>query len=106
MSTLFPPHKPFLYPQFETYRFHSIDPDTDVTAYTLPGSGATQSRVGYNTHHLGFKEVRARISWNHLATGRGGRGVYVDTDWNVIGVQLKVSRVSIECKDVLTLRMI
>ncbi len=91
MSYLFPANgSRLLYPQFETYRLRSLDPEADVVSYPLPGAGATQSRVGYNQHHLSFKEVRARISWDHLAVGEGGRGVYVDTDWGVIGFSLDV----------------
>lgn len=90
MSHLFPPNRSLLYPQFETYRLHPLDPQEDVTAYALPGQGATQSRIGYNTHLLSFKETRARISWDHLST-QGKRGVYVDAEWNVIGFELNVS---------------
>jgi hypothetical protein len=95
MSHLFPPDRKLLYPQFETYRLHSLDPSTDLIAYSLPGSGATQARVGYNTHLLSFKETRARISWDHLATF-GDRGVYIDVDWNIVGFLFHVSR--IPCK--------
>ncbi|WWD17454.1 hypothetical protein CI109_101895 [Kwoniella shandongensis] len=85
MSHLFPPDRSLLLPQFETYRLHSLDPDQDVTFHPLPGPGATQSRVGWGQQHLSFKEVRARIGWDHLAVGEGGRGVYVDKDWTVVG---------------------
>lgn len=48
--------------------------------------------MGYNSHHLSFKEVRGRIGWDHLAVGVDGRtGVYVDRDWNVVGFRLDVS---------------
>ncbi|ORY32515.1 hypothetical protein BCR39DRAFT_464431 [Naematelia encephala] len=87
MSYLFPPSRSLLYPQFETYRLHSLDPDVHVTSYPLPGNGATQSRLGYNEHQLSFKETRARIAWDHLCVS-GRRGVYVDTDWAVIGFTL------------------
>lgn len=90
MSYLFPPNRCLLCPQFETYRLHSLDPDTDVSSISLPGAGATQSRVGYNQHHLSFKEVRGRISWDHLAVGEGGRGVYIDANWAVVGFVLGV----------------
>jgi hypothetical protein len=86
--SLFPPNRTLLKPQFETYRLRSLDPTSDVVSYPLPGS-ATQSRVGYQ-HQLSFKEVRARIAWDHLAVA-GGRGVYVDTDWTVVGFELDVS---------------
>ena len=91
MSFLFPTDRSLTFPQFETYRLHPLDPDEDVSSYPLPGSGATQSRVGYNQHHLSFKEVRARIAWDHLAVGDGGRGVYIDVDWGIIGFVLDVS---------------
>ena len=91
MSHLFQPDRSLLYPQFETYRLHSIDVDEDTASYKLPGNGATQSRVGYNHHLLSFKEVRDRIGWNHLAVGSGGRGIYIDIDWRIIGFQLGVS---------------
>jgi len=90
MSNLLQPDRALLYPQFETYRLHSIDADDDISSYPLPGSGATQSRVGYNHHHLSFKEVRDRIGWDHSGVGSGGRGAYVDKDWKVIGFQLDV----------------
>lgn len=83
-----------LLPNFETYKLHSLDPDTDVRGFALPGAGATQSRVGHSAQQLGFKEVRARIAHDHLDTS-GGRGVYVDVDWNVVGFELNVS-----CEDV------
>lgn len=92
MSNLLQPKRSLLYPQFETYRLHSIDSGDDISSHPLPGSGATQSRVGYNHHHLSFKQVRDRIGWDHLAVGYGGRGIYVDTEWKVIGFELDVSR--------------
>ncbi|ORX36833.1 hypothetical protein BD324DRAFT_651314 [Kockovaella imperatae] len=89
MDALFPPDRSLLFPQFETYRLQPLDPDEDVISFPLPGQGATQSRVGYNTHLLSFSEVKSRIEWNHLAAGQGRRGMYVDADWNVIGFQLE-----------------
>jgi len=89
-AELFAPARALLYPAFETYRLRSLDPDTDVAAFSLPGEGATQSRVGYNNQQLGFKEVRARIAFDHLETC-GSRGVYVDAEWNVVGFELDVS---------------
>jgi hypothetical protein len=77
-----------LYPHFETYRLRPLDPDTDVQAYPLPGP-ATASRVSYNSQQLGFREVRARIAWDHL-DAQGRTGVYVDTEWNVVEFQLNV----------------
>ncbi|OCF36925.1 hypothetical protein I317_05860 [Kwoniella heveanensis CBS 569] len=96
MSHLFPADRSLLFPQFETYRLRSLDPDTDLSFHPLPGGGATQSRVGYGgqngSSHLSFKEVRARIGWDHLAVNYGsGRGVYVDTDWKVVGFELNVN---------------
>lgn len=91
MAHLFQPDRSLLYPQFETYRLHSLDVDEDTAGYKLPGNGATQSRVGYNQHHLSFKEVRGRIGWDHLSVGSGGRAMYIDADWKTIGVQLDVS---------------
>ncbi|WRT66192.1 uncharacterized protein IL334_003145 [Kwoniella shivajii] len=85
MSHLFPSDRSLLYPQFETYKLRPLDTETDLAVYPLPGSGATQSRFGYSSNHLSFKEVRSRISWDHLSVGQGARGVYVDKDWNVIG---------------------
>ncbi|WVR07223.1 hypothetical protein IAU60_004264 [Kwoniella sp. DSM 27419] len=85
MSHLFSPDRALLLPQFETYRLKSLDPDHDISTHKLPGSGATQSRVGFSSQHLSFKEVRARIGWDHLAVGSGGRGIYVDKDWAIMG---------------------
>lgn len=90
MAHLFQPDRSLLYPQFETYRLRSLDVDEDTASYRLLGNGATQSSVGYNNHHLSFKEVRGRIGWDHLAVGSGGRAVYIDVDWKVIGLQLDV----------------
>ncbi|EIW70824.1 hypothetical protein TREMEDRAFT_29211 [Tremella mesenterica DSM 1558] len=87
MSYSFPPNRALLYPQFETYRLDSIDSSTDTSSFPLPGP-ATQSRVGYHANHLSFKEVRSRISWDHLSIGPEGRGVYVDADWNIWGFTL------------------
>lgn len=89
-AELLAPNRQLLFPRFETYRLHSIDPDTDLQAFKLPGDGATQSRVGYGEQQLGFKEVRARIAWDHLDTA-GSRGAYVDKDWNVVAFELDVS---------------
>lgn len=86
---LMPATRALLAPAFETYRLRPLDPDTDVRAHLLPGSGATQSRVALSAH-LGFKEVRSRIAHNHLDTA-GSRGVYVDAEWNVVGFELDVS---------------
>lgn len=87
---LLAPDRARLFPRFETYRLKPLDPDTDVHAFPLPGQGATQSRVSYNSQQLGFREVRARIHWDHL-DARDGRGVYVDTEWNVVAFELNVS---------------
>lgn len=87
-AELFSTDKALLHPRFETYRLQALEPSA-ARGHRLPGSGATQSRVGYDAK-LGFKEVRARISHDHLDT-RGGRGVYVDADWNVVGFELDVS---------------
>ncbi|OCF74794.1 hypothetical protein I204_05176 [Kwoniella mangroviensis CBS 8886] len=86
MSYLFPPDKPLLYPQFETYKLQSLDPDHDLLEYPLPEPGSTQSRVGYNTSsYLSFKEVRNRIGWDHLSVNADGVGMYVDKEWVVVG---------------------
>jgi hypothetical protein len=90
MSYLFPSERALLYPQFETYRLHPLKAETNTASFPLPGSGATQSRVGYNAHHLSFKEVRARIGWDHLAV-HGDVGIYIDKEWNVVGFRLDVS---------------
>ena len=87
-AELFTPDRALLNPRFETYRLQSLDPSA-ARGHRLPGEGATQSRVGYGKQQLGFKEVRSRISWDHLDT-RGGRGVYVDTEWKVVGFELDV----------------
>lgn len=89
-STLFPPDRSLLYPQFETYRLHSLSPTDDVLGFPLPGSGATQSRLEHGQHTLSFKETRDRIGWDHLALDESGKGVYVDKDWNVVGFVLDV----------------
>lgn len=88
-AELFTPDRALLNPRFETYRLQSLDPSA-ARGHRLPGEGATQSRVGYGKQQLGFKEVRSRISWDHL-DARGGRGVYIDTEWNVVGFELDVS---------------
>lgn len=85
-AELLPSDRSLLFPHFETYRLHSLDPS--VRGYALPGT-ATQSRVGHDAQQLSFREVRARISWNHLDT-RGKRGVYIDSEWNIVGFQLDV----------------
>ena len=89
---LFTADRAKLYPQFETYRLHSLSPDDDVTGYRLPGSGATQSRLEHAHHSLSFKETRARIAWDHLSVDAHGRGVYVDKEWKVQGFVVDVSR--------------
>jgi hypothetical protein len=96
MSALFPATRSLLYPQFETYRLKSLDQETDLTSHSLPIPGATQSRVAYATsqHLLSFKEVRARIAWNHLATGSSGRGVYIDAEMGVVGFTIDVRGLS------------
>lgn len=88
-AELLAPDRSRLFPGFETYRLRPLDPARDVVAFPLPGSGATQGRVGYGQQQLGFKEVRSRIAWDHLDTN-GTRGVYIDTDWNVVGFELSV----------------
>ncbi|WWC61720.1 uncharacterized protein I303_104305 [Kwoniella dejecticola CBS 10117] len=86
--SLFPSDRSLLFPQFETYKLHPLDPENNIRSFDLPGQGATQSRVSSSSSstHLSFKEVRNRIGWDHLALDPGtGRGVYVDKEWNVIG---------------------
>ncbi|KAK4687372.1 hypothetical protein P7C73_g2731, partial [Tremellales sp. Uapishka_1] len=85
MALLFPPDRKLLHPQFETYKLHSLSP-SDVPAFPLPGK-ATQSRIGYHQHHLSFKQVRHRISFDHLFMG-GGTGLYIDENWDVITFEL------------------
>lgn len=89
-AELLAPNRALMFPRFETYRLQSLDPDEDVVVHALPGAGATQSRVGYNSQQLSFKEVRSRISWDHLDT-LGNRGVYVDAEWNVVAFEVDVS---------------
>nr|ODN82513.1 hypothetical protein L203_05320 [Cryptococcus depauperatus CBS 7841] len=88
---LFPPDSSLLFPQFESYRLQSLDPSTNLAFHPLPQPGATQSRMEYNQQHLSFKEMRARISWDHLTVGEGGRGVYIDKEWAVIGFTIQAS---------------
>lgn len=90
--TLFQSDRALLYPQFETYRLHSLSPDDDVAAYPLPGPGATQTRLEHAHHNLSFKETRSRVGWDHLTVDEFGRGVYVDKDYAVWGFVLDVSR--------------
>ncbi|KAI9639568.1 uncharacterized protein MKK02DRAFT_39884 [Dioszegia hungarica] len=85
---LFPPDRALLYPQFETYRLHSLSPTEDVQGHRLPGSGTTQSRLEHGQHTLSFKETRDRIGWDHLAVNEQGRGIYVDKEWNIVGFEL------------------
>lgn len=91
IMALFTADRAKLYPQFETYRLHSLSPEDDVSGYALPGSGATQSRLEYAQHSLSFKETRARIAWDHMSVDEYGRGVYVDKEWKVWGFVLDVS---------------
>ncbi|OXC66061.1 hypothetical protein AYX13_05107 [Cryptococcus neoformans] len=81
---LFPSTRSLIFPQFETYRLRSLDPSSDLSFSPLPQPGATQSRMEYNQQHLSFKEVRSRISWDHLSVS-GRRGVYIDKVWGVVG---------------------
>lgn len=90
MAALFPTNRALLHPHFETYRLRSLDPEVDVRAYALPNNGATQSRV-QGGRLLSFKEMQGRIHWDHLAAGSGGRLVYVDEQFKVIGVVVQVS---------------
>ncbi|WWC89476.1 uncharacterized protein L201_004400 [Kwoniella dendrophila CBS 6074] len=86
MSYLFPSDRTLLYPQFETYKLQSLDPENDLSTFNLPEPGSTQSRIGYNSSsHLSFKEVRNRIGWDHLSVNQDGKGIYIDKDWGVIG---------------------
>lgn len=90
-AELFPSVKANLLPHFETYQLRPLDPETDVHAFDLPGEGATQSRVPSSAgQQLSFREMRARIAWNHLDAAHG-LGVYIDTEWNVVGFELNVS---------------
>lgn len=86
---LFPSTRSLIYPQFETYRLRSLDPSSDLSFSPLPQPGATQSRMEYNQQHLSFKEVRSRITWDHLSVS-GRRGVYIDKVWGVVGFVIQV----------------
>lgn len=92
MTTLFPTDRALLHPHFVTYRLRSLDPDCDVLAYPLPNNGATQSRVK-GGRLLSFKEMQGRVHWDHLCSGSGGRLMYIDEAYKVIGVKVEVCSV-------------
>jgi hypothetical protein len=88
--SIFAPDRDRLYPQFETYRLHSLSPSDDVQGYRLPIEGPTQSRLEHGSHTLSFKETRDRIGHDHLAVDARGRGVYIDRSNAIIGFVIQV----------------
>lgn len=79
------------YPNFNTYRLDSEIGPQNITTTDISPHYATASRVSHS-QQLSFKEVQARIGWDHLAVGPNSQDVcYIDEDYNVIRVTIDVS---------------
>ena len=96
----FVPSKTLINAKFEGYKLHALSQADCVTSFPLPKGGASQVTTSNSIHRglqpqLSFKEVRDRITFNHLAVGLDGATLgYVDKDGMVTLVRL-VSRVYI-----------
>ena len=85
--TDFTPTRSLLNPKFEGYKLRLLDQDDVVRRYDLPYK--TTQASSYGKSPLTFQEVQSRITHNHFVPSTiKGRGIYVDTDHQVIVVDV------------------
>jgi|ERR1700722_13019804 len=90
----FRPDRSLLNPKFEGYKLDPIPQENAVLRYELQYK-PTQS-TSLSQSPLSFEEVRSRITHNHLCiSSNGERALYVDADYNVIVIDVKVNQVSL-----------
>ena len=86
MSDFTPTHG-LLNPKFEGYKLRLLDQDDVVRRYDLPYK--TTQASSYGKSPLTFQEVQSRITHNHFVSSTiKGRGIYVDTNHQVIVVDV------------------
>lgn len=97
--TDFTPTHSLLNPKFEGYKLLLLDQDDVVHRYDLPYK-ITQAS-SYGKIPLTFEEVQSRITHNHFVLSAAkGRGIYVDTNHQVIVVDVGDVRQSPSACDV------
>lgn len=85
--TDFTPTRSLLNPKFEGYKLLLLDQDDVVRRYDLPYKITQASSHGKSP--LTFQEVQSRITHNHFVPSAiKGRGIYVDTNHQVIVVDV------------------
>lgn len=102
---IFPADPNLSYPYFNTYRLISDDvtpsfkpsEDSQGTAtsscsFSLPIPDAFRPTLQRAGSQLGYKEIKARVGWNHVAVGRSENElVFVDKELKVVKLALQVS---------------
>lgn len=85
--TDFTPTHSLLNPKFEGYKLFLLDQDDVVRRYDLPYKTTQASSHGKSP--LTFQEVQSRITHNHFVpSATKGRGIYVDTNHQVIVIDV------------------
>lgn len=95
----FTPTRSLLNPKFEGYKLLLLDQDDVVRRYNLPYK--TTQASSYGKSPLTFQEVQSRITHNHFVPSAfKGRGIYVDTNHQVIVVDVADVRLCSFIRDV------
>ena len=85
----FATNRSLLNPKFEGYKLSLLEQDEHVSNYPLRFRPSQANVSGRTKTHLSFEEVQSRITHNHLAISSDNKSaLYVDGDYNVIGVEL------------------
>lgn len=106
-KSVFPADPNLSYPYFNTYRLVSDDATpyfrpsadsrgctTSPNSFSLPIPDAFRPTLHRVDSQLGYKEMKARVGWNHVATGRTRHEVvFVDKEFKVVKLALQVSEV-------------
>ena len=85
----FATNRSLLNPKFEGYKLSLLEQDEHVSNYPLRFSPSQANVSGRTKTPLSFEEVQSRITHNHLAISSDNKSaLYVDGEYNVIGVEL------------------
>ena len=80
------------FPQFNTYRLTELPAASNIQTHPLPTKHQTTSSRISAGQQLAFKEIQARVGWDHTAAGIDANEiVYIDESYNVIRVSIGVS---------------
>jgi len=81
------------FPHFNTYRLTELPAASNIQTHPLPTKYQTTSSRISAGQQLAFKEIQARVGWDHTAAGIDANDIlYIDESYNVIKVSIGVSR--------------